>query len=165
MNQDLVRCIDLHTEPIVQADKEESAKKATYVKPLIIVLLLIALIPVLLTAGFIMIMTWTTQYSVFTKSRTEMMEELFQITVTDDVKLLHYKDASILIAIDETLTLEVADYEKFLYENIHADVEIYTPYPAEEDTLYYKYVNCRTYIEISPSKNEGKYIITLNNSE
>lgn len=151
----------MNNEHIEQEEKEKQIKKGSCVKLLVIAVILIALILV-----FIYIMlTWTTHYFLFTKERTEKMEALFGITVTDDVKLLHYEDSSILISIDQCLTLEVEDYEQFMQNNIHADVEIDTSYSTEEDTLYYKYVNCNTYVEISPSENEGKYVITLHHRE
>lgn len=150
----------MNNEHIEQEEKEKQIKKGSCVKLLVIVVLLIALIPVLI---YIML-TWTTHYFLFTKERTERMEALFDITVTDDVKLLHYEDSSIFISIDQCLTLEVENYEQFMQNNIHADFEIDTFY-SKEDILYYKYVNCNTYVEISPSENDGKYVVTLHHRE
>lgn len=130
-------------------------------KAIIITAALIILIPAILYFGFIILMTADTHYYIFTEKRTEQMEERFQITVTDDVKLLHYEDSSFLIAENRTLTLETEDYEKFINNNINADIESYTPDYAREDTLYYKYVNSRREVRVSPSKHKGKYIITI----
>lgn len=158
------------TEPVrIKKDElqkeNEKPKKGSHVKVLIITLILIVSIPVMMFVGFIFIMTYETNYYIFTKSRTEQMEYIFDITVTDDVKLLHYRDSSILIAIDECLTLEVSDYEQFINNNINADIEQYTPSYANDDTLYYKYANDRIYVEVTPSKNKDKYVVTINHSE
>lgn len=154
----------MNNEAIEQKNGKKR-KKGFYLKLLIITVSLIVLIPVFLYISFFIVMTWETNYSSFNEERTEMMEEIFNITVTDDVKLLHYEDSTVLTKINRCLTLEVEDYEQFIHNNIKSDIESYTPYSREDiyvDSLYYKYVNRRIYIEIPPPTKKGKYIINLN---
>lgn len=150
----------MNHELTVQENKKGRIKSKVK-KPIIITAALILLIPAILYFGFVILMTADTHYYIFTEKRTEQMEKRFQITVTDDVKLLHYKDSSFLIAENSTLTLETCDYENFINNNINADIESYTPDYAREDTLYYKYVTGRREVTISPSKHKGKYTVAI----
>ena len=74
------------------------------------------------------------------------------------------------IAIDQTLTLEVADYEAFLQQNLHAELQqIDEPYAGRnaEGWLFYKYQpdSCRTEVKISPADADGMYTVTLHHYE
>lgn len=108
-----------------------------------------------------------TVYTSFNDERIRLMEDIFDITVTEDMKLIRYEDSSMFIAIDQRLTLAVPDYEAFLKQNLHA---AYEPTERErfhkEDHLYYHYVpvSCRTEIEIAPEK-DGVYTVTLRHYE
>ncbi len=136
-------------------------KKGRIKKLIIITAALIVLIPALLCFGFIILMTADRHYYIFTEKRTEEMEDMFKITVSDDVKLLHYEDSSILIDTCCTLTLETEDYEKFINNNINADIEE-DPYDnASERILHYKYIHSNREVTISPSKHKGKYTVTI----
>ncbi|MDE7292851.1 MAG: hypothetical protein K2N72_00345 [Oscillospiraceae bacterium] len=150
----------MDNELTVQENKKGRIKSKVK-KFIIITAALILLIPAILYFGFIILMTADTHYYIFTEKRTEQMEERFQITVTDDVKLLHYEDSSFLIAENCTLTLETEDYEKFINNNINADIEE-DPYDnASERILHYKYVHSNREVTISPSKHKGKYTVTI----
>jgi hypothetical protein len=142
--------------------------KSLCIQPLIKLAAILILIPVIAYIGISILFSLQTNYYIFTNARIEKMEGYFNIIVTDDVKLLHFVDSSQFIAIDQTLTLEVEDYERFLAENVNADIEPTASTAFQEkDTLYYSYVplSLRTDITISSSKNEGKYIITLHHYE
>ena len=129
----------MNNELTVQENKK--GRISSKVKKFIIITAaLIILIPAILYFGFIILMTADTHYYIFTEKRTELMEERFKITVTDDVKLLHYKDSSFLIAENYVLTLETEDYEKFINNNINADIEEYTFDNASEGILHYMYI-------------------------
>lgn len=141
---------------------EEQAKKYSFRGKLLIFTALLLSVPMVIYIGIVIIMTWNTTYHHFGKTRTEEMEEIFSITVTDDVKLVEFKDITFLTQIDKTLTLEVDDYEKFLNNNISAKVEIddNTPFYEKDDAMYYKYD--KIYVEITESDNEAKYLVILN---
>ena len=109
-------------------------------------------------------------YRRFTEKRIALMEEIFDMTVTDDVKLLRYEDDSILIAIDETLTLTVPDYAAFLKSNLHTEIQqTEEPYSGREGEgwLYYNYQPdfCRTEVKISPAGADGMYTVILHHYE
>ena len=85
-------------------------------------------------------------YSCFRIDREEMSEEFF-LDLTDDVKLVSYKDDSFLIAIDTELVVEVDDAEKFLQNNIKCGIE--KGYPGSGDDYQYS-DGKRIYISIEP---------------
>ena len=92
------------------------------------------------------------------------------MTVTDDMKLLRYEDDSILIAIDETLTLTVPDYKAFLKNNLHAEIQqTEEPYSGREGEgwLYYNYQPDfrRTEVKISPAGADGMHTVILHHYE
>lgn len=98
-------------------------------------------------------------YSCFRIDREEVSEEFF-LDLTDDVKLVSYKDDSFLIAIDAELVVEVDDAEKFLQNNIKCGIEKGIPGSGDD----YQYSDGkRIYIRIEPY--DGKYRVHLNHME
>lgn len=96
----------------------------------------------------------------FNAERTASMEEIFDIKVDDSVKLIRYDDNSILAAITETLKLETYDYERFMSENVNAELELDESCNGR-DFLLYKYKNVSKRLKVESLEN-GKYLITLN---
>lgn len=140
---------------------EEQAKKHPFRGKLLIFTVVLLSIPIVFYIVIVIIMTWETTYHHFGRIRTEEMEQIFNIAVTDDVKLLEYHDRTFLTQIDKSLTLEVDDYEKFINNNISAEVEIDddTPFYEKDDAMYYKYG--KIYVEITSSESDGKYLVVL----
>ena len=97
-------------------------------------------------------------YSVFIDR--ERVSKEFSLDLTDDVKLVSYRDGSMFIAFDTALTVEVDDAESFLYNNITCDIEKGDPAYGDD----YKYSgNRRIYIRIEPRGE--KYRVHLNHRE
>ena len=96
----------------------------------------------------------------FNAERIASTEEIFDIKVDDSVKLIRYDDNSILAAITETLKLETDDYERFMSENVNAELELDESCNGR-DFLLYKYKNVRKQLKVESLEN-GKYLITLN---
>ena len=123
----------------------------------------VILLPLITLIVIIILLTVPTRYRIFTKSRIAKMEEYFEITVTDNIKLLQFEDNSLFIATHYTLTLETADYEAFLAHNVWARTEQFEPeYQHSKHVLYYRYLpDHRTTIQIEPADSEGMYHIKL----
>ncbi|WP_295088170.1 hypothetical protein [Ruminococcus sp.] len=91
------------------------------------------------------------------------MEEIFDITVNDNIKLKRYIKDSNLVFGDEKLELETDSYERFITENVNASLELDESFRNEE-MLIYKYTNKKTDMEIKALKKEN-YLITLRHWE
>ena len=150
---------------------EIAAEKAGKPKnKLLLILIAVALIAVIVLGAVYYAFISPVVYRRFTAKRIALMEEIFDMTVTDDVKLLRYEDDSILIAIDETLTLTVPDYAAFLKNNLHTEIQqTEEPYSGREGEgwLYYNYQPdfCRTEVKISPAGADGMYTVILHHYE
>lgn len=101
-------------------------------------------------------------YTHFNAERTALMEQIFDITVNDNVKLKRYSDDSILIAIDEKLELETDDYERFIAENVNASLKL--DERCGDGKIIYEYVNYRTDMTITELE-KGGYLIALHHWE
>lgn len=148
--------------------KEGKTKKVSpvkiAVKVLVIAALSVALLYVLLYIVVWGAFVWSLgpkSYTKFNKERIKEIEQIFDITVTDDVKLIYYEEFRGMHDIIYTLTLEVDDYELFIQNNIGCDVEADTSDHAGENTLYYKYKDRWTDIKVEQSENEGKYTVNI----
>jgi len=98
-------------------------------------------------------------YSCFRIDREQVSEE-FCLDLTDDVKLVSYKDDSFLIAIDTELVVEVVDAESFIRNNIKCGIEKGIPGSGDD----YQYSDGkRIYIRIEPY--DGKYRVHLKHME
>ena len=145
--------------------EQNTPKKRRYVIPLVVASVI--LIPVIGFIVFWCLFFSDTVYTEFNDKRTQLMEEIFDFTVTDDVRLLRYEDSSQFIAIDQRLTLEVPDYESFLKNSLHVEIESREQERFDkEDHLYYHYLPSfrRTDIDISPA-TDGAYTIILHHYE
>lgn len=148
--------------------KEGKTKKVSPVKTAVKVLVIAALSVVLLYVLLYIVVwgafLWSLRpkgYTKFNKERIEKIEQIFDITVTDDVKLIYYEEFRGMHQIEYKLTLEVDDHELFIQNNIGCDVEADTSDHAGENTLYYKYKDRWTDIKVEPSENEGKYTVNI----
>lgn len=95
----------------------------------------------------------------FSIDRQRVSEE-FNLDLTDDVKLVSYKDDSFLVAIDTELVVEVDDAERFLQNNVKFDLIKYLPgnffdYKSRGDE----------HISIRIEPHHGKYRVHLYHSE
>jgi hypothetical protein len=88
------------------------------------------------------------------------VSEEFFLDLTDDVKLVSYKDDSFLIAIDTELVVEVDDAESFIRNNIKCGIE--KGYPGSGEDYQYS-DGKRIYIRIEPY--DGKYRVHLKHVE
>ena len=95
----------------------------------------------------------------FDAEKTSRMEEIFDITVNDNIKLKRYIKDSNLVFGDEKLELETDSYERFITENVNASLELDESFRNEE-MLIYKYTNKKTTIKITALK-KGNYLIKL----
>lgn len=107
-------------------DNKNNEKNRAGKKALKICLISGGILIIMAVIAFIIIMNCLlsdTTYHYFTEKRKAEMELRFGISVTDDVRLIEYIDKSFLIAIDQSLEIEVDDSEKFLRENINFEME------------------------------------------
>ena len=140
-----------------QASPSKGRRRIWVIAAAVILISLITLIVIMI------LLTSPTRYHIFTKSRIAKMEDYFDITVTDNIKLLQFEDNSLFIATHYALTLETADYEAFLKHNIRARTEQFEPeYQHSKSVIYYRYLpDHRTTVQIAPADSEGMYRITL----
>lgn len=98
----------------------------------------------------------------FNAKRTARMEQIFDIKVDDSVKLIRYDNDSILAAIHERLELETDDYERFVSENVNAELELDESCKGRDLLYKYKYKskNVSKQLKVESLEN-GKYLITL----
>ena len=99
----------------------------------------------------------------FNAKRTALMEQIFDIKVDDSVKLIRYDNDSILAAIHERLELETDDYERFMSENVNAELELDESCKGRDFLLYkykYKSKNVSKQLRVESLEN-GKYLMTL----
>lgn len=129
-------------------------KKKTIIISISIILLILVGIPAFVI--FVLFCPHTTRIF-FDRER---LENEFYLELTDDVKLVSYRDESFLIAIDNELTVEVDDAESFMKNNITCDIEEGDPKNGDD----YKYSGGRRiYIRIEPL--DGKYRVHLEHRE
>ncbi len=102
-------------------------------------------------------------FSHFDAEKTSLMEEIFDITVDDNIKLKRYIRDGNLVYMNEKLELETDSYERFITENVNASLELDESLRNEE-RLIYKYTNKKTDMEIKALKKEN-YLITLRHWE
>ena len=120
----------------------------------ILVILIFVLPPLIFYVAMFMPHTYY-----FFIDREEVSEE-FYLDLTDDVKLVSYKDDSFLVAIDTELVVEVDDAERFLQNNVKFDLIKYLPgnffdYKSRGDE----------HISIRIEPYHGKYRVHLYHSE
>jgi hypothetical protein len=90
----------------------------------------------------------------------QRVSQEFYLDLTDDVKLVSYKDDSFLVAIDTELVVEVDDAERFLQNNVNFDLIKYLP----GNTFDYK-SRGDEHISIRIEPYDGKYRVHLYHSE
>ncbi|MCR5807552.1 MAG: hypothetical protein K6G68_11045 [Oscillospiraceae bacterium] len=120
---------------------------------------------IILFIVLLFLLWYTPTYHSFGTGRTAKMEEIFHITVTDDIKLMEYRDESVFTQIIHFLIIETDDYEKFIHDNINEPVEKKTVnnYPDDSGKApYYTYkaggLDCRVSVY---SEENGKYEIQI----
>ena len=105
----------------VQGDaQEEEPGKAGCLGALIRSAGIIALVLILTTAVIIALFLWSldgTKYTVFGKKRTAKMEEIFGISVTDEITLSAYNGYAGFDD-DQELELQTRDYQGFLDDQV-----------------------------------------------
>ncbi|MBO7474687.1 MAG: hypothetical protein J6U00_11960 [Ruminococcus sp.] len=133
------------------------------IKRTVLELLLLLCLPLIVVTGVCIKEHFDKHFTHFNAKRTALMEEIFDIKVDDSVKLIRYDDNSILAAITETLKLETDDYERFMSENVNAELELDESRKGRDFLLYkYKYKSKNVSKQLSvESLENGKYLITL----
>lgn len=99
-----------------EGSQEEDHGKAGFLGALIRSAGIIALVLILTTAVIIALFLWSldgTKYTVFGKKRTAKMEEIFGISVTDEITLSAYNGYAGFDD-DQELELQTKDYQSFL---------------------------------------------------
>ena len=100
----------------------------------------------------------------FNAERTARMEQIFDITVTDDITLKKFDfDTQLPDSCDAVLELVANDYEKFIANNINVPV-IHEKSEYEKGREYYRYKDKDTDMKIV-LRPSGDYLITLHHWE
>lgn len=117
---------------------------------------------IMIAAGLILICLlffcdFSTTYNTFGKKRTKLMEQKFGISVTDDIKLVQYRDYPPYWFDDgsEILDIEVDDLESFFDNNVKSEI---CRYREAESTLYNGKKEYNTYFEYI-IQNDEKHTI------
>ncbi len=118
---------------------------------------ILLIISALLLLYMLFFCDFITTYHRFGKKRTELMEQKFGISVTDDIVLEQYRDNPPYWLDDgsEILDIRIDDLESFFDKNIKA--EIYD-YNEEESTLYNGKKEYGTYFRYN-IKNDEKQTV------
>lgn len=112
----------------------------------------------LLYGGFIFIFTYNPHYTWFTKNRKAEMEEKYNITITDNIKLHEYKEYGMLANIDYVLYLYADDLGKFMEENVNGTI---TEKYDDNDFSYKGTDGEKVFVSVTKYDNEDRYRISL----
>ena len=127
-------------------------------------LLLLLCLPLILGTGIGIKEHFDKHFMHFNVERKARMEEIFDITVTDNITLRKFDfDTHLPDACDAELELVTNDYEKFIANNINVPV-VHEKAEYEKGREYYRYKDKDTDLKIvlSPS---GDFLITLHHWE
>lgn len=114
----------------------------------------------LIIGGFIFLITYNPEYTHFGKKRTAKMEQMFGITVTDDIELERYSEFEFLAQLDYTLYINnIDDYNKFMKENVKGKI-----IQKAENGTFYDYQN-NTQETSDYYENELWYVYTWDNNK
>lgn len=162
-----------------ESKKDTELKKAE--KTLNNVLIAIVVVILLLFGAYKLLFDLDTTYYIFGKKRKAAMEEMFGITVTDDIKLEKYHEFGWL---SFTYTLDIsniADCDKFMQDNVKSKVarkiengiiynyedntqefsDYYEQYQKDKIEYIYIWDGFEIYADFYDHNNDGYYSATF----
>lgn len=127
-------------------------------------LLILLCLPLIVLIGIGIKEHFDWHFTHFNAERTARMEQIFDITVTDDITLRKFDfDTQLPDSCDAVLELVTKDYEKFITNNINVPV-VLKKSEYEKGREYYRYKDKDTDMKIV-LRPSGDYLITLHHWE